>query len=958
MAEKKKAVEDKSDLSSIRKRFGLHLLVLFSLLGAFCFSAVGTVTGYGAKMKLLSVLSDIRILRTETTTEKLRYLYTYDKTANSRIIENYSIMYDSFSEALGLEHSFSSDVSRLKVLTSEERRIFTTLVAQMQYRGFTGVDGEYELFLKLDGELQQLFRDMGIDRDGRNKILLDSDFQYDFSKALSEADRDFAVYSHFVLETTDHSQLHEKVSLVADKLEEMRLKLPKRAPNMQARDKAEHLLYNKAQIFTRIISYDIRIMQCISSLKETERGVSSLLEKVYENLQSDLRHIRTISFVMIGMFFLFVLGVVITLSLFISRTTQYTLRRDVRIAELANKAKTDFLSNISHEIRSPLNAVLGLDELIIRESRESNIVGYAMSIERSGKTLLSLINDVLDFSKIEAGKIEIIPVEYDITSMVGDLYNMISPRIQEKKLTLNIHISEDLPQLLVGDEVRIKQCVLNILTNAVKYTNEGSVTLDISWKQIDGQIFGEEGASILLMLRISDTGIGIKEADMPKLFKAFERIEERRNRTIEGSGLGMAIVNNLLNLMDAKLDVKSEYGKGSSFCIMVEQAVSDWTPVGPEASEAYKKQIPRLSLPRDSFTAPEARILVVDDTAVNLTVVKGLLRPTLIQVDTALSGHEALKLVAERHYDIIFLDHRMPVMDGIETLRFMQTLDTNLNKDVPVIALTANAVSGAKEMYLKEGFADYLSKPIDIVRLEEMIQEYLPQGVMQIGELEAVTEEMTSGSLSLVKGIDFDAALTNCGSEEVLESALIEYYKAIDEKASAIEAAFTAADWKNYTVYVHGVKSSSRLIGATELSAEAEHLEHCSDIVQGSIQGDYAVVEMALDEITEKTADFLSRYRSYKEYLSAFVSAEEQAAWLTEDGSEKPMLDAETFRKALLSLRECMQIADFNLADQIIDMVDGYRLEEPLASQYKTVKDAVTAVDPAKVIAAIKAAVS
>ncbi|MCR5402445.1 MAG: response regulator, partial [Butyrivibrio sp.] len=399
--------------------------------------------------------------------------------------------------------------------------------------------------------------------------------------------------------------------------------------------------------------------------------------------------------------------------------TRQNIEDELTVAQSANEAKTRFLSNMSHEIRTPINAVLGFDEMILRECRDENILGYANDIKSSGKTLLALVNDILDFSKIEAGKMEIVPVEYELGSLLNDLTNMSEMRAREKNLKLTVNVNRSIPHILFGDEVRIKQCIINIVTNAVKYTETGSVDLDVNYEVMDDDDPVENNMEkILLKVSVSDTGIGIREEDMDKLTSAFERIDVRRNRTIEGTGLGISIVTSLLDMMGSKLEVKSEYGKGSVFSFAIVQNVVDWEPVGifPDKAGELRKIGGSYT---ETFRAPDARILVVDDTRTNLTVIVGLLKQTQIKVDTATSGKEALTLVAANHYDIIFLDHRMPEMDGIQTFHAMESLEGNKNSDTPVIALTANAISGSREMYLREGFRGYMSKPVDPKKLEE-----------------------------------------------------------------------------------------------------------------------------------------------------------------------------------------------------------------------------------------------
>ena len=370
-------------------------------------------------------------------------------------------------------------------------------------------------------------------------------------------------------------------------------------------------------------------------------------------------------------------------------------------ASRIEQAKSAFLANMSHEIRTPINAVLGMDEMILRECEDKTILGYAANIRMAGTNLLSIINDILDFSKIEAGKMEIIPENYDISSVVVDLVNMIHERARGKDLEFILDASPALPKTLFGDSVRIKQCILNLLTNAVKYTHEGSVKLAISSEKANAP------NKILLKVTVIDTGIGIKEEDMQKMFSPFAHIEEEHNKTIEGTGLGMSIVMKMLGMMESRLEVKSVYGEGSEFSFAVEQEVVDWTEVG-DINEAYKKSVEQIASYKEKLRAPKARLLFVDDTEMNLEVIKGLLKKTGIQLDTVLSGKEALEKVNQNAYDILFIDHRMPEMDGIQTLHAMQAMEENLSAGKPCVALTANALTGVKKMYIEEGFTDNL----------------------------------------------------------------------------------------------------------------------------------------------------------------------------------------------------------------------------------------------------------
>lgn len=576
------------------------------------------------------------------------------------------------------------------------------------------------------------------------------------------------------------------------------------------------------------------------------------------------------------------------------------LQRDLEVAKKASEAKSYFLSNMSHEIRTPINAVLGMNELILRESKDEDIIEYACNVKSAGNSLLSLVNDILDFSKIEAGKMELLPVQYDVASLINDLINMIAAKASEKKLELKINVGEEIPNELFGDEVRIKQCVTNILTNAVKYTEEGSVTLNVGYNKLDEDNIG-------LMFQVVDTGIGIKEEDLSKLYSPFERIEEIRNRSIEGTGLGMSIVKKLLAMMDTKLVVKSVYGEGSDFSFEVNQGVVDWTPIG-DFKTKYKEYIQSREQYREKFVAQDANVLVVDDTEINLTVFKGLLKNTKIQIDTATSGRETLEMIVKKRYDVIFLDHRMPQMDGMETLFAMKELPDNKNVDVPVIVLTANAVSGAKEEYLKAGFTDYLTKPVNGSLIEEMLIKYLPAdkiNVLNYNPGDEIVESKDSRQthyLEKIDGVDFETAVENCGGIQVLENVIKDFRISIDDKADAIEKYYNAGDLKNYEILVHALKSSARLIGAMELSAQAAYLESCAD--NGNV-----------DEIKAKTSDLLKLYRSYKEKLA-----------VTSEDSDLPLISDSQLDEAFSNIKEMVEIFDFDTADSIMKMLEGYSI--------------------------------
>lgn len=405
----------------------------------------------------------------------------------------------------------------------------------------------------------------------------------------------------------------------------------------------------------------------------------------------------------------------------------------------AANAKSVFLANMSHEIRTPINAILGMDTMILRECNDNEILEYAGNIQSASQTLLSLINDILDFSKIETGKLELVAGDYALSSLINDVYHMLISKAKEKGLALNVESDKNLPAKLYGDEVRIRQIIVNILNNAIKYTKKGSVTLTVGMSELkpsdtpdhsnDNKSDNAAGKNIIITFRIADTGIGIKNENISHLFDSFSRFDEEKNKYIEGTGLGLAITKQLVDLMNGEIVVTSEYGKGSVFTVSIPQKIVSDLKIG-DISEKYNEPSNKKKK-KSTFTAPDANVLVVDDVKMNINVFKALLKRTEINVDSAMSGSEALAMIKEKKYDIIFLDHMMPDMDGIETYQNMKMLEDNPNKDTTVVMLTANAIMGAKEEYLGIGFSDYLSKPVQAPKLESMILKYLPEELVQ-----------------------------------------------------------------------------------------------------------------------------------------------------------------------------------------------------------------------------------
>ncbi len=392
--------------------------------------------------------------------------------------------------------------------------------------------------------------------------------------------------------------------------------------------------------------------------------------------------------------------------------------------EKAEYARDIFLANMSHELRTPINTILGLNELILRESQEEAVKEYARDIRQAGNILLALVSDILDFSKLEADKMELTEGIYDVSSLLNDLINSISVQLRRKKLDLVLEIAQDIPYKLFGDEIHIRQIIGNLLSNAVRYTEKGRITLHLSWKELPKD-------SIEIYVIVKDTGIGIKDEDIPKLFKAFQRMDSTVRSKDDRTGLGLAITQRLIEMMGGRLEVQSVYGKGSAFSFKIVQKVVDREPLG-DFEKQYKDSLRSIEDYHEKFIAPMGRILIVDDNSMNLAVAQGLLKGTRMQIDVAASGEECLELIKRKTYHLICMDHMMPVMDGVQTLHAIRALEGNPSRDIPVIALTANAVAGARELYLKEGFQDYLTKPIDADKFENMLIEYLPSNVVYL----------------------------------------------------------------------------------------------------------------------------------------------------------------------------------------------------------------------------------
>ncbi|MCR5148563.1 MAG: response regulator [Eubacterium sp.] len=514
---------------------------------------------------------------------------------------------------------------------------------------------------------------------------------------------------------------------------------------------------------------------------------------------------------------------------------------------VANRAKSQFLANMSHEIRTPINGIIGMNTILLDELKDGNTDEarqYAVNIGSASKTLLSIINDILDISKIESNKMELLPVKYEIFSVLNDCYNMTLPRAEKKGLKFVMDIDKNIPSVLYGDEVHFRQIINNFLSNAVKYTPAGQVILRI-------RELSRKNDVVSMSVEVEDTGIGIKETDIGKLFKNFTRLDEKRNRSIEGTGLGLSLTKKLVKLMGGEITVRSEYGKGSVFGVTLSQKILDYTPIG-NFSDRYNEFARKKENDNSAVDLHGASILVVDDVEMNIQVVKGMLKRNHVNIDTAYSGRECLEKIEQNRYDIIFLDHMMPDMDGIETFEEMKK-SRHKNNNTPVIILTANAVVGAKEMYLEKGFADYLSKPIWRDELVNMLCKYLPE-ISAKGETADDTEKnddpvVTNDKRSLAERfpmLDTKIGIGYCMDDEEFYIEIIETYLQGD-KRQILAKAYETENMNDYVTYVHALKSTSLNIGAVDLSEHAKALE-------------YAAREENYEYVREHHEGFLAEY--------------------------------------------------------------------------------------------------
>jgi len=568
------------------------------------------------------------------------------------------------------------------------------------------------------------------------------------------------------------------------------------------------------------------------------------------------------------------------------------IARRIDIAEHESKAKSAFLANMSHEIRTPINTVIGFDTMILRESKDPTIRSYAKTIDSAANMLLSIINGILDISKLEADKMEIIPEEYSFKKMIYDVVTMIKGRSEFEKLQFICDVPPDIPDLLYGDSVRVKQVIINLLTNAAKYTDEGSVKLTIYGKK------QEDNEHLLISVR--DTGIGIRDEDQKKLTERFSRFDKSRNHDIEGTGLGLNLVSGILELMGSELHVASIYGDGSEFYFELDQKIISEEKIGILDFESETDETEYRAL----FTAPEAKVLVVDDNEMNLSVFKNLLKETKLQIDTAGSGEAAIKKCAEIKYDLIFMDHMMPGMDGVECFGKIRSDESGLNRETAVIILTANSLKGAKEEYEALGFDDFLAKPIVAEELERMILKHLNPALVSesagIKNKEGATAEIPAFS-----GVDTLYGIAHTGDMKNYQTLLKQVNSVgtseLNELKNYLEVLTVGGEDKEtlhaLRIRIHSMKSTANIMGALKLYGLAATIEE-----QASKENTNAVLELA--------PFFIEGW----ENLAAEIKE-----YFKEDNSEKIKLDTETVNEYLHLLETSIKAYNIKEADSLVD---------------------------------------
>lgn len=531
----------------------------------------------------------------------------------------------------------------------------------------------------------------------------------------------------------------------------------------------------------------------------------------------------------------------------------------VTAANEANQAKSDFIASMSHELRTPINSIMGMNEMILREAKDPQILQYGKDVESAANMLLSLVNDILDSSKLSTGKLNILPVHYDLGNMISDLYQMLSPHAKKKNLTFQVVVDPTLPRAYIGDDIRIRQVLINLLTNAIKYTAQGSVTFYVESVQTT------DSSDLGVRFSIKDTGNGIKPEKIPQIYERFNRVEETAVRHIEGSGLGLSISSSLLQLMGSKLDVWSQEGVGSDFSFVLYQPVADPTPIG-EFAQMVAQNVAYEEF-ASGFVAPKAKILLVDDNEMNRRVFVELLKESRIQITEADSGAECLRLTKEHAYDLIFLDHMMPEMDGIETRRNMLSDEGNLCRQVPIVMLTANVTAGAREKYLAEGFCDFLPKPILYDQLEKMLLTYLPKDLVKKGQKDDKDQAQADMELPQIEEFDAEYAMLIWKSPSRYRTGLQEFARdlarAQEKLTTLFDTTWTDETKENYRRCIHTLKGTAATVGALLLSKTARLIEIA--LADGRIDQVQTLHPILMEQIEDAGKHLADYFKDHKD---------------------------------------------------------------------------------------------
>ncbi len=631
-------------------------------------------------------------------------------------------------------------------------------------------------------------------------------------------------------------------------------------------------------------------------------------------------------------------------------------------AEQANRAKSAFLANMSHEIRTPMNAVLGLSEVLLRQIKDDELKSSVQRIYSTGKGLLDIINDILDISKIEAGKLEIFEEEYDLSSVIKDVRNMIEMRLLNRPVDFLVKIDGDIPSILKGDPIRIRQILINLLGNAVKFTNKGKITLRIYHDMISEN-------KMKLYMEINDTGIGIAKENFHKLFETFNQVDTKKNRAVEGTGLGLAISKDLTRLMNGDIQVESEYGKGSTFTVTIEQEVISATPLQLNncKEEVIKEFVTELSEKKLELLS-EKRVLLVDDNMTNLYIASELMKPYLFIVETATSGDSAIGMINKQSYDLIFMDHMMPGKDGVETMLEIRSMTSEYGKNVPIIALTANAIYGAKEELLEVGFDDYLAKPIETKRLDDIIIKYLCDGEKgyakksisldevnsknEISMRNLISEKLTEDIV--IDGLDVQSAMQAIRMDADSFVFFLETYENDMEKSIPMMLkAFEEKDWKNFAITVHGMKSSSRYVGAYLLADMAEKLE------QAGKSEDVEFINVGLVDFERESKKILKNVQAFLRTLNGEAdegeNAESRDVNTFESKSEETQLKekVELSNEWLQRMKNICDEMDYTTARTLLEEIDESILCKEDENLFSEIRNFVNSFEYDNVVALI-----